>query len=86
MSTELLCYLSEMNKVYDEALSNIKKQKEENPSDYFLKLLLDNNEKVKGYIIHLSIGSNLSDEEDNITAYKELLKRHTDFTNFVLSL
>ena len=86
MSTELSSYLSEMNKVYDETLSKIKKQKEENPSDYFLKLFLDNNEKVKDYIIHLSLGANLKNKDDNETAYKELLKRHTDFTNLVFSL
>jgi hypothetical protein len=86
MSTELSNYLAEMNKVYDEALSNIKKQKEENPTLKFPTLLLNNNEKIKEYVIHLSLGSDLSKEEDNKTAYKELLKTHTDFTNFMLSL
>jgi hypothetical protein len=86
MSTELSNYLAEMNKVYDEALSSIKKQKEENPSDYFLTLLLDNNEKIKRYITHFSIGSGLTDIEDNRTALAELLKKHTEFTNFVILL
>lgn len=86
MSAELFNYLSEMNNVYDEALSNIKKQKEGNPSDYFLTLLLDNNEKIKPYIIHFSIGSGLNDVEDNRTALKELLKRHVEFTNFLMTL
>ena len=86
MSTELSNYLTEINKVYDESLSSIKKQKEENPSDYFLTLLLDNNEKIKPYITHFSIGSGLLDKEDNRIALAELLKKHTEFTNFVISL
>ena len=86
MSTELSNYLSEMNEVYNEALSKIKKQKEENPSLKFLTLLLNNNEKIKEYITHLSLGSNLSNEDDNKKAYKELLQKHTEFMNFVLSL
>lgn len=86
MSTELSNYLTEMNRVYDEALLNIKKQKEENSDSYFLTLLLDNNEKIRPYITHFSIGSGLSNKEDNRTALAELLKKHTEFTNFVISL
>lgn len=85
MSTELSNYLSEMNEVYNEALSNIKKQKESEPTKGFLTLLLDNNDKIKNYITHLSIGTYLTDQEDNKKALKELLKKHSDFMEFVWS-
>ena len=86
MSTELSDYLSEMNKVYNEALSNIKQQKELDTTKGFLTLLLDNNEKIKNYISHFSSGTDISNEKDNKQALKELLKKHTEFMNFVWSL
>ena len=86
MSTELSSYLSDMNKVYDEALLNIKQQKELDSTKGFLTLLLDNNEKIKNYITHFYIGTDISNEEDNKQALKELLKKHTEFMNFVWSL
>ncbi|QYS92144.1 hypothetical protein JJC04_06125 [Flavobacterium covae] len=86
MSTELTNYLTEMHKAYDEALSNIRKQKEEDNTKKFLTLLLNNNEKVKNYITHFSIGTGLSDEDDNKKALIELNKKHVDFMNFVLSI
>ncbi len=86
MSTELSNYLSEMNKVYDEALSSIKNQKDLDSTKGFLSLLLDNNEKIKPYIIHLSIGTGILNEEDNRKALQELLKKHTEFMNLVWSI
>ena len=86
MSTELSNYLSEMNKVYNEALSNIKQHKELDSTKGFLILLLDNNEKIKNYISHFSSGTGISNEEDNKQALKELLKKHTEFMDFVWSL
>lgn len=86
MSTELSNYLSEMNKVYDEALSNIKNQKELDSTKGFLTLLLNNNEKIKHYIHHFSNGTGISNEEDNKQALKELLKKHTEFMNFIWSI
>ena len=85
MSEELQNYLNEMNKVYNEATTNIRKQYNENNSISFLDLLLSNNEGIKNYIIQLGIGTNLDNEEDNRIAMKELSKRNTEFTNFVLS-
>lgn len=86
MSTELSNYLLEMNNVYNEALLNIKQQKELDSTKGFLTLLLDNNEKIKNYISHFLIGTGISNEEDNKQALKELLKKHTEFMNFVWSL
>jgi hypothetical protein len=86
MSTELSNYLSEMNKVYDEALSNIKNQKDLDSTKSFLTLLLDNNAKIKPYVVHLFIGTGILNEEDNRKALQELLKKHTEFMNFVWSI
>lgn len=86
MSQELSNYLTEMNNVYDETLSNIEKEKKDNPSKNFLTLLLDNNDNIKSYITHFSIGTGISNEEDNKTASIALLKKHTEFMNSVWSL
>lgn len=86
MSTELDNYLTDMNKVYDEALMNVKLEKIENPSKNFLALLLDNNQEIQKYITHFSIGTGISDEEDNKTASKALLKKHIEFMNFMWSI
>ena len=85
MSEELSNYLSEMNKVYDSAISGVKKQYSEDSSAGFLKLLLNNNHDVKKYVPHLRLGCGLSNPNDDKIALAELCKRHSNFINFVIS-
>ncbi len=85
MSEELSKYLSEMNKVYDDAITGIKKQYSEDNSTSYIKLLLNNNHDIKKYVSHLNLGCGLSNSEDNKKALLELSKRHSDFINFVIS-
>ena len=86
MSSQLDNYLKNMNDAYDEVISNIKSQKAGNSSLTFSNLLLNNNGKIKDYIVHLSIGSGLTDDEENKVALSMLLERHTKFMNFLYTL
>jgi hypothetical protein len=86
MSDKLNNYLTTMEKELNTVQETLRTEKANPTSENFLSWFLNNNDTVNKYIINLSNGANLGNEEDDLTAYTATFKKHVETMNLFYKL
>ena len=86
MSEKLDLYLNTMEAEFNSIQNDLEQEKASPTNSDFLNWYLSNNEIIKKYVINLSIGANLGNKEDDLTAYTATFKKHVETMNLFYKL
>jgi hypothetical protein len=86
MSEKLDLYLNTMEVDFNSIQNDLELEKANPTNSDFLNWYLSNNDTVKKYITHLSIGANLGNKEDDLIAYTATFKKHVETMNLFYKL